>query len=35
MLIQFVRRHPARLWPLLAVSVALLLGGLFVLAQGA
>jgi hypothetical protein len=35
MLIPLVRRHPALLWPLLALSALLLIGGLFLLAQGA
>ena len=35
MLIQLVRGRPALLWPLLALSTALLTGGLFLLAWSA
>ena len=32
MLIKIVHRHPQLFWPLLAASIALLAGGLFLLA---
>jgi len=35
MLIQLVRARPTFLWPLLALSTALLIGGLFLLAWSA
>ena len=35
MLIELVRRRPALIWPLLPLSTALLIAGLFLLAWGA